>query len=106
MSASSEKHRVLQDFQRYIGRNQLHGTYLAINLRALILDWLAQEHNRTHYHIDARPPHEVVALRSFVEDTLRARWTQKAITTRRKNKQRKRQQEHAAMQLPLRLDDE
>ena len=89
---------VTREFRKYLVRSRLHGTYLAVNLHRILLDWMALPTIHELYMEELSVP-ERVALLEAIESKIRASWTEKAKRTRAQNKKQKEKRTNAERQL-------
>ena len=80
---------IVRAFRQYLRRHQLHGTYLAVNLHRILLEWLALD-AIYHLYLDGRTVPEQVALIESVETMIRSSWQKNSQETRRKSKNRQK----------------
>lgn len=82
-SLEREQRIALRDFKVYIVKYKIHRRPLVFRLRFYINGWLAQPARIKQFQLDARQPHEVIAIADFIENDFRSRWAAKSVETRK-----------------------
>ena len=73
---------LLLDFQIYVRQSRLHGTYFAVNLRTIVLGWLATSTRPSVVNLQGLPPDQMAAVSEYIVSHYRTSWQAKAAETR------------------------
>ena len=93
----------LHTFRKYLSLQSQRKLPTGRLLDHFLRSWLAQDHVRVRYQIDARPPHEVISLIQFIKSNIRQPQIEKAKETRQKTKEYKKKLKDKKRQLSLPL---